>query len=105
MVTRNAYWASNNDGQGVTLHMKDQNGDPFEVRDKKGNPFSIAFDDMRDQDFTHIEMRHAREGNMWDEGSPELVKTKLDSKASYPLTTNRDGRSVTNFPMRPYWMK
>lgn len=45
-VTKTGIWKTTNDGQGATLFVTGDNGNPFEVHDREGRAFRVNFDDL-----------------------------------------------------------
>lgn len=106
IVTSRGFFVTANDGQSATLHMRDDNGVPFEMTNTQGVPLRINFNNL--PSFTFYGLRQVmpshNAGTTFGSNTPELMKES--PRKTYPLRTGGglldklfgSGQATTNWP-------
>jgi hypothetical protein len=111
IVTSKGFFVTGNDGQSASLHVRDDNGIPFEIQDKNGKPFVIHFEDV--PAFTSVSYSPTMGQGMYNPSTPMnpyVVKTEprktYNIKEGGGMWDKLMGNSArTNWPAKAPWIR
>lgn len=110
IVTSKGFFVTGNDGQSASLHVRDDNGIPFEIQDKSGNPFVIHFDDV--PEFTSQSYSPTMGGGIYNPTPPTAHKVQTQPQKTYDIKSGggmwdrlMGNAPRTNWPTNAPWLK